>query len=629
MGLLCGLAAWLVTRLAVIHGLEEWMLDGCFFHRGPRPSAARVVLIGLDEASLDELHKPLAFASPELARVVSYAKEQGAAALGLDLIVPASMSGLADLQEGKVGDPKRLGQAISDAGNVVLAQWKAEGRWLLPLPQWRWKHELQPEPTDLAFVDVSEDPDQFIRRQLLIARDGDEPVYQFALALFARARGAPPKWDGSRLSVGDEAIPLDDRQQLRINFVGPPGSFEVIPFRDALAAADGGRPLAADLRGAVVIVGVTARSQQDVHATPYSNNYWRGFVPRSTGLMSGPEIHAHTLATMLDGAYLVPQPWLSSLPALLALGGLFGIAFGQLNRLRGTVAFFAATLALFLALHFGWKYLCIECFRTWNWQIDVLPVLFLGLFAYAGNFAVRWLTTRRILGMVKSRDVLEELEAIAQPGLRGEERVVTVLFADIRDFTPYSRAHAPQEVVALLNAYFGAIVPVIEAHGGTLNQYMGDGIMVLFGAPKKVDDHALRAVRTAVAMIRRVHELKDEWAKHGAPGFRIGIGVHTGPVIVGTVGSPRRMDYTAIGDVVNAAARIEAENKASGTEVLISEETYRHLPWEERRRLGCDPETRVANLKGIEEPLPLSAVRVPANGDPEGTPNGAEAPAGG
>src|SRR5262249_48080910 len=154
---------------------------------------------------------------------------------------------------------------------------------------------------------------------------------------------------------------------------------------------------------------------------------------------------------------------------------------------------------------------------------------------------------------------------------------------------------------ALLNAYYGVIVPIIEEHGGTLNQYMGDGIMVIYGAPARCAYHALRAVRTAAAMVRRVHELSGRWAglcdpafrwpdpKH--PEFRIGVGIHTGKVVVGSVGSPKRLDYTAIGDTVNGAARIEAENKRLGSEILISAQTRAALPEMERERLGVCSES--------------------------------------
>src|SRR5262249_4824852 len=163
-----------------------------------------------------------------------------------------------------------------------------------------------------------------------------------------------------------------------------------------------------------------------------------------------------------------------------------------------------------------------------------------------------------MFGVVKSQAIALALEADPhQLDRLGEEREITVLFADVRSFTDFSETHTAHEVVALLNAYFTATVPVIEGQGGTVATYMGDGIMVLFGAPATLDQAPLRAVRAAVAMVRRVHELKEQWARLGNPTMRIGVGIHTGRVVVGAMGSPGRLDYTAIGDTVNVAARIE------------------------------------------------------------------------
>jgi adenylate cyclase len=141
--------------------------------------------------------------------------------------------------------------------------------------------------------------------------------------------------------------------------------------------------------------------------------------------------------------------------------------------------------------------------------------------------------------------------------------------------------------------------------------------MVIFGAPALQPDHALRAVRAAVAMVRRVHELKEQWARFDrlgvwkpAGGMRIGVGVHTGQVVVGTVGSPGRLDYSAIGDTTNAAARIEAKNKDLGTEILISGVTYAALPPEERTRLGCTAEAAEVPVKGKMATLRLHRVAV-------------------
>jgi adenylate cyclase len=616
-GLACGLAVWLLLRVPLVGGLENWMLDGCFSYRGSRPSHANVVLVGLDDDSLDELRKPLLYTSPELAEVVTFLKARGASAVGIDLLIPESLRDRPELNKpGAPGDAGALGNAVLEAGNVVLPELRFEGRWQRPLPQW-WlpKVALRADPshTDLAFVNLTEDADQFVRRQQLLVRDADDWVPQFALALYSRSQGAAICWDeaaGGRLLVGKEVIPLDAEQKLAINFVGPPDSVPVLPFRKVLAAARGGAPLGRDLSGAIVIVGVTARSQQDYHVTPYANNYFHPPSTAETRLMCGPEVHAHILATLLDRAYLVPLTWVASWPVLLAAGAALAMLFARLNLEAGAL--------VAVTQYFGWKWLAVLAFSRLDWRVPMLPVLLLGGLTYAATFALRWRRLRRMLGVIKSEAIARALEA--DPGQldrRGQERLVTVLFADIRSFTPFSEAHTPREVVALLNAYFSAVVPAIEAHGGTLNTYMGDGIMVIFGAPAGCPDHALRAVQAAAAMVRRVHELRATWAQldrlkvwEAQGGMRIGVGIHTGKVVVGTVGSPGRLDYTAIGDTVNAAARIEAKNKDLGTEVLISSATYAALSADERTRLGCAAEPAAVPVKGKKEALSLHRVEV-------------------
>jgi adenylate cyclase len=158
-------------------------------------------------------------------------------------------------------------------------------------------------------------------------------------------------------------------------------------------------------------------------------------------------------------------------------------------------------------------------------------------------------------------------------------------------------------VVRLLNTFFATVVPAIEAEQGTVNQYIGDAVMVIFGAPQTQPDHALRAVRAAVEMVRRVHQLSDRWKELGAERFRIGIGVHTGNAVVGTVGSPRRLDYTAIGDTVNTASRIESANKELQSEILISQSTFAALPDEEKRRIAAMGEPKPLTVKGRQETL--------------------------
>jgi adenylate cyclase len=610
LGLLCALAAWLLSRTSTCRGLEDWTLDGCFFYRGTRPTQAHVVIVGLDEDSLTNLKKPVPYVSPELAEVVRHLHQQGAAAIGIDLLVPERLSNLPEIQQYRGrGGAAPLGEAIRDAGNVVLPEWHVGQHTERPLRQWQLKN-LDPETeatTDFGFVNLTEDKDQFVRRQQLLipGRDPGTTLPHFALALFARAHNADFSWDDDRqeLRVGEAIIPLDAEQKLRINFAGPPRTFPVVPFDEVLAAAREKQPLP-DMRGAIVIIGITAAGQQDYHPTPYANYYARYLSSQAPGLMSGPEIHAHVIATLQDEAYIKTPPWLMPPLLLLLCGGGLGWAFA---RLRLELGFLLA-----LAHHFAWKMAALLAFSYAHWRIEVVGLLLLGFLAYAATFALRWRTLRRMFGVVKSEAVALALEADpSRLDQGGEERDVTVLFADIRNFTDFAESHRPHEVVALLNAYFTAIVPAIEAERGTLNTYMGDGIMVLFGAPATDAEHALRAVRAGVAVLRRVHTLKDTWARLGNPGMRVGVGIHTGKVVVGAIGSPQRLDFTAIGDTVNAAARIEAENKRLGTEMLISTATYAALPETERVRLGCTNAPEPAHVKGKQEVLDLYPVEVP------------------
>jgi adenylate cyclase len=607
LGLLCALAAWFLSRPPLMRGIDEWLFDGCFHVRGPRPTQARIVLIGIDDVSLDQLGKPAVFLSPELAEVVASLKQQGAAAIGIDLIIPESLE-----QSGAFApllEADKLGQAIFEADNVVLAKRllhiSTEGAdrdvWLLPLTQWRFKSLTdRARPTDLAFVNLTEDRDHFFRRQQLIDPEGD---LHFALAIHALATGRDVRW-GDGLRVGDEQVPLDDEQCLRVNFVGPPGTFPIVPFHEALTAARGHQPLPVTVQGAIALIGGTGRSQQDYHATPFGNRFYHQMLNEDTGLMAGTELHGHIIATLADRAYI--RTLLAPLFFLLLLvaGAVLGDLFARLALGWGVL--------LALVHHAGWLLLSVAAFHYFRLRIDIVPMLLLGILLYGATFGLRWRRLRHMLGVVQSEAIARSLETVINPQeVQGQTRLVTVLFADIRQFTTFSEQHTPAEVVALLNAYFGAIVPIIEQHGGTVNSYMGDGIMVLFGAPEMQADHASRAVQSAAAIVRCVHELRPRWAELGYAGFRIGVGMHTGEVVIGMIGSPSRLAYTAIGDTVNAAARIESENKRLGSEILLSAQTRELLSESERVQLGVSAGHEPVLVKGKSLPLDVYRIDVP------------------
>ena len=320
-------------------------------------------------------------------------------------------------------------------------------------------------------------------------------------------------------------MPLDRDGCVRINYLGPPGTVPVVPFHRVLAAARGGtqalvdqhgRPV--DFRDAIVIVGATARSLGDRHATPYANGSWQ--LPRmdAAGLMAGPEVQANVVATLADGAYITTPWWLAPLPWVLAVGAALG---GRLRPAQPDPRGDAG----------GGPPLRLE--GAGPGRLRRRPLAGRG----PGHDPGRRPGLRRRLRPPlagRSGGCSAPSRARRSPGpwrttratcgSRARSASITVLFSDIRSFTSFSEAHTPREVVALLNAYFGAVVPAIEAEGGVVDKYIGDGIMALFGAPDALPDHALRAVRSAVAMVEKVHELAPAGRDLGFAGMRIGVG---------------------------------------------------------------------------------------------------------
>ncbi|HEX8098470.1 MAG TPA: adenylate/guanylate cyclase domain-containing protein, partial [Pyrinomonadaceae bacterium] len=179
-----------------------------------------------------------------------------------------------------------------------------------------------------------------------------------------------------------------------------------------------------------------------------------------------------------------------------------------------------------------------------------------------------------------SADVANEMwERRGQDSLAGEVRTVTVIFTDIRNFTTLSESEASDKVVEWLNEYFGRMNRIVEAHGGHINKYLGDGLMIVFGAPVDRGDteEARSAVACGLAMLREVERINEDWKGTGRPVMKIGCGIHTGPATCGVVGAERRLEYTVIGDTVNLSSRLESTTKEFGVPILISESTAKLL----------------------------------------------------
>ncbi len=592
-GALCGLLMGLLGKTALMRGLDDLLFDGVIVWRGQRTSAAkdRVVLIDVDDDTLAYINKPNAYISPELAEAIDYLHLKQAKAIGVDLYLSDDLNRLPELERNRTGDATKMGVAVNKAGNVVLADLKTADRVASPPLRewWSLKAANQPQPTDLAFVNLTEDGDNFVRRQQLWSHDRGEQQLQFALALDCLATDATAEVRDGQLSVGGRRIPLDSEHRLRINFVGGPGAFTVYSLEKILRQARGEEAARLDFRDAIVLIG-SIRGTQDVHATPYANRLFNIGGYAHNQLMPGTEIQAHLLATLYDQAFIGELPSWATLLLAVMLGAAWGAALAKMNVWWG--------LLLTIVAHVCWKAICVLTFIQFDLRLNLGVILATGALAYAASFVARWRQVQRLLRASRSSAVAVALEASGTSELAGEERVVTVLFADIRGFTTWSSTHTSTQVFRFLNAYFGQIVPLIESRGGVLTQYIGDGVMVIFNAPLRVPEHRRVAVDTAAALIDVVRKSGPLWAAHDFQNMKIGVGVATGNVTVGTVGIPTRLDYTALGDVTNSAARIEGENKEQQTEILIDDETRKELTASNGQLWQCETTPRLVELRG-------------------------------
>jgi adenylate cyclase len=349
-----------------------------------------------------------------------------------------------------------------------------------------------------------------------------------------------------------------------IDYAGGPGHVPTVSFSRA------GEVPAATYRGRVVVMGATAPVLQDRHSTGWSD-----------AEMAGPEIHAHAIRTLLRGTPLRESPgWLG---LLLAAGvALVAPAAGLWLRATRAVAVAVAALAAYLVvvqLAFGGGRILPVAAPVVGWATGL-----------AGSLLVFWTIeavararTRDTFGRFVGEDVVERVLARADGDrLPGERLPATVLFADLRGFTSFAEERDPQEVVDFLNRYLTEMSDVVLDHGGTLVSFLGDGIMAVFGAPVPQDDHADRALEAARAMLAR----RDAYE-----GFAIGIGLHSGEVMSATVGSPRRLEYTAVGDTTNTASRLQGMTGEAEVSLLLSEATRSALagPPEDLVDLGERP----------------------------------------
>ena len=616
---------WLLGRSG-LENLELRLLDARFTARGivVPPSADKIAIVGIDQNSLGVVGQwpwPRAIH----AQLIDKLKAAGARVIVLDIDFsdrqnPGSNGVLSS-------DDRALIEATRRAGNVVLPSFLTgeigingarSSHLVTPFGADENGHDgLDEQTLDLGLAYVPADADGHVRRYPFALDINGETlgglaplsgaIYddlldsqnseRYAAALQS---GVWPQGNGSGARVPTQiegsANPNAPRwKTMLLDFAGPGGTFNTVSCADVLNGYSAAT-LKEKFENRIVFVGATTPVLKDIFPCPSFYSQTREVSAQIPGV----EIHANAISMLLDGRFLAPpRAWLSWV-------SLFGLALGcawWAQQTRGKVSAWARQMqnrwqrggrrtriydAVWIALYsafaalplvlFWW--ICTLAFRAGHlWMVATYP---LGAGVTASALMLMLLFTlesaerRKVvsqLGLYMDTRVVDEILAHPEAQYPRPRRTeATVLFTDIEGFTAYSEAHQAEEVVAALNAFFSRMKPIVVAHGGSIDKFIGDAMMCFFGVPLPRADHAKRALQCAL-------ELQEECARFrhetGIP-FRMRIGLHSGPLIVGSVGSEAgngsaaHMNYTVIGDTVNLASRLEAKNKEFGSWIMCS-----------------------------------------------------------
>jgi adenylate cyclase len=625
---LVGLIYFLAPNFLYV--VEFNLFDQHFRLRGPRPANPQVVIVAIDEASVRAVGR-WPWSRTVLADLVRKLDQAGAAAIAFDVLISepeasnerAALERLTRrLQARRLDGPVRaelqqlaleadpdaaLAAAIHDAERVVLASnFVFEGVPTAPperkgsplksaigvrsatdpppasksqpftnypergdFPPLHAVGETFPIPPLLSaaaavgHVNMIQEGDGSTRYEALIVESRGYYYPSLAIEAIRVAAGLDPSVRqvtfGDSFKLGDIVIPTDARSRVLIDYVGPQGTIPHISAADVL----GGKGLER-VKDRVVFIGATAEGLFDLRVTPFSPN------------MPGVEKHANMAANILERRFIVRPVWieLAEMAGIIAFPLVLALALPIMRPVPSIGFTLVVWAALFGAAHYA--------FRRELWIPLVYPSLALVL-TFIAVTVYRFFTeerqrqyTKRAFQQYVSPEVVARIvdnpEALQ---FGGELRNLTVLFSDIRDFTTFTEKNDPQLVVQMLREYLTEMTRIVIEEGGTLDKYIGDAVMAEFGAPIVYPDHALRGCRAALRMAAEVERLTAKWIAEGREPFRIGLGVNTGNMVVGNLGSEQLFDYTVIGDEVNLGARLESLNKDYQTDkhIIISDGT--------------------------------------------------------
>ncbi len=535
----------------------------------------RITIVDIDDASLARLgrwpwpRERLAALADEL-----FARQR-AAVVGFDMVFSEPEAGDATLARALAGRPAVLGYFLADGPEAprsgVLPPPVFDGGTLDTM---RWRGHVAnvatlTEAAPIAgFFNALPDADGVVRRLPLVAEVDGGVRESLVLAMLRLRAGSPQalplpgalelRQSGTRLRIA-----LDADGAMRVPYRGPGGpaggSFDYVSAADVLE----GKLPADRLAGRFVLVGSSAPGVFDLRSTPVAP------------VFPGVEVHASLLSGLLEGRGPVTPDWVRGyeVAQLLGVAALLALLLPRLRPARSAAA--SVLLGVLLVALDQWLY------RRQGLALPLASALLLTAVVYVGitgwglvTEGARRRELARLFGTYVPPELVAQMARDPQRyGMQAENRELTILFCDMRNFTRVSESLPPEELRALINRFFSAMTQEIRAHRGTLDKYIGDAIMAFWGAPVGDADHALHAAQAALAMIGRMEGLNRELRARSLPEIGLGIGINTGLVCVGDMGSDIRRSYTVMGDAVNLASRIEALTRVYGSDVLVGEAT--------------------------------------------------------
>ncbi|MBA4349534.1 MAG: hypothetical protein C0415_06060 [Thermodesulfovibrio sp.] len=607
-------------KIDFFYAIDLKLKDVRFRTKGETKPDSRVVIVAIDEKSVKEIGR-WPWDRKIVARLIENLKFYGAKSVALDIVFSEPSNKTSD---------KALADGISKSNNVIAGYFFrqdeggqtpvssellqpskikilkiAENVTEVPIITYPVVETNIPVISNASagagFFNIIPDKDGIIRTaNLLMLYDGE--VYP-SLALSALRHNLGNEiildiaiYGVDGLLIGDRRIPADESGRLILNYYGRQGIFKTIPATDVIKK----RLNKDDLKDAIVFIGATEIGIYDVRVTPLDP------------VLPGVEIHATVASNVLQNKFLIRDGRVMTLEIafILLFPILLSILLSLARRTIISLIFFVGIMGIYLYVNY-------MLFASYLLHMGIIfPIISISM-AYLGSEAYRNLIEERQGRFLKkaftnyvSPDLVGEIMKNPEMlKLGGEKKEITVLFSDIRGFTTVSEKLTPESLVLLLNHYLGPMTDIVLQHRGTLDKYIGDAIMALYNAPLNLEKHSFAACHTAMDMIAKLKELNNDFKEKGLPEINIGIGINTGYAIVGNMGTDVRFDYTAIGDTINLASRLEGMNKVYKTHIVVSEFVINHLRSLESSSTGTDTfrfrELDVIKVKGKEKPVTI------------------------